>query len=312
MGHGGKPKKGESAIPYVLSACVSGVMEVFLFHPVDTTAKRLMSNTQPIFSHPEKGAGTRLSEVVFAKAHGQPLGTKVRNMFPGISFGAYYKILQRTYKFGAQMILKNAMQDRFGGAFANRFGDKLGKDMISACSGSLVGLGEVALLPLDLLKIKAQTNPEALQGRGVLQIFKQEGLRNMYAGWNWTALRNMPGSFALFGATSFTYTWLFNTDPKKATFAQTCAGSIIGGTSSILVSSPMDVIKVRIQNKPFDDPRGGLTIIKDAIRQEGPGAFFKGLGPKVGLIGPKLFFSWTIAQYLGRAISESWEAQGKK
>lgn len=181
---------------------------------------------------------------------------------------------------------------------------------MNATSGSLVGLGEVALLPLDLLKIKAQTNPESLKGRGVMEIFRQEGIRNMYAGWNWTAARNMPGSFALFGATSFTYSWLFNTEPHNATFGQTVIGSVIGGTSSIVVSSPMDVIKVRIQNKPFDDPRTGMQVVRDAIRNEGPGAFFKGLGPKVGLIGPKLFFSWTIAQYLGRAISDAWEAKG--
>jgi hypothetical protein len=40
----------------------------------------------------------------------------------------------------------------------------------------LVGIGEVALLPLDVLKIKRQTNPEAFRNRGFLSIVKDEGL----------------------------------------------------------------------------------------------------------------------------------------
>jgi len=52
------------------------------------------------------------------------------------------------------------------------------------------------LLPLDVLKIKRQVNPEAFRGRGVLRIFAEEG-RNLYSGWGWTMARNAPGSFAV-------------------------------------------------------------------------------------------------------------------
>ena len=41
-----------------------------------------------------------------------------------------------------------------------------------ALAGSCVGIGEVALLPLDVLKIKSQTNPEVLVGRGMADLFK--------------------------------------------------------------------------------------------------------------------------------------------
>jgi hypothetical protein len=61
---------------------------------------------------------------------------------------------------------------------------------------SLIGIGEIVLLPLDVLKIKRQTNPEAFRGRGVLTIVKDEGF-GLYRGWGWTAARNAPGSFAV-------------------------------------------------------------------------------------------------------------------
>lgn len=52
------------------------------------------------------------------------------------------------------------------------------------------------LLPLDVLKIKRQVNPEAFRGRGVVRIFLEEGT-TLYRGWGWTMARNAPGSFAV-------------------------------------------------------------------------------------------------------------------
>lgn len=60
----------------------------------------------------------------------------------------------------------------------------------------MIGIGEIVLLPLDVLKIKRQTNPEAFRGRGVLKIVADEGF-GLYRGWGWTAARNAPGSFAV-------------------------------------------------------------------------------------------------------------------
>lgn len=86
----------------------------------------------------------------------------------------------------------------------------------SAFHISFIGVGEIVLLPLDVLKIKRQsvcfttqpwavlislhyvtrTNPEAFRGRGVMRIVADEGFA-LYRGWGWTAARNAPGSFAV-------------------------------------------------------------------------------------------------------------------
>lgn len=60
-----------------------------------------------------------------------------------------------------------------GRTFHSLFGDKYAKPMMHSVAGSLIGVGEVLLLPLDVLKIKAQTNPDALKGRGLLDLAKQ-------------------------------------------------------------------------------------------------------------------------------------------
>jgi hypothetical protein len=100
------------------------------------------------------------------------------------------------YKFGGQPYFNELINRHFRTSFNNTFGERKGKLMMQACAGSLTGIGEVVLLPLDVLKIKRQVNPEAFRGRGVFRIFAEEGF-NLYRGWGWTMARNAPGSFAV-------------------------------------------------------------------------------------------------------------------
>ena len=57
---------------------------------------------------------------------------------------------------------------------------------------SLFRISSVVLLPLDALKVKAQTSPEQLHGRGVVDIFRKEGF-GLYRGAGLTVMRNAPG-----------------------------------------------------------------------------------------------------------------------
>lgn len=169
---------------------------------------------------------------------------------------------------------------------------------MSATAGSMIGIGEIVLLPLDVLKIKRQTNPEAFKGRGFFKIIADEGFA-LYRGWGWTAARNAPGSFALFGGNAFAKEYLFKlSDYSSATWTQNFVASIFGASASLIVSAPLDVIKTRIQNKNFENPESGFTILKNMARNEGPTAFFKGLIPKLLTTGPKLVFSFALAQSL--------------
>merc|ERR1712232_685528 len=135
-------------------------------------------------------------------------------------------------------------------------------------------------------------------GRGVVEILMKEG-RALYSGAGWTAARNAPGSFALFGGSSFVHHTLFGLEKTTdATFFQNFCASIGGAVASITVAAPLDVVKTRIQNRPFDAPESGLRIIGHIVKNEGMSAFFKGLTPKIIVVGPKLIFSFTIAQTL--------------
>lgn len=234
--------KKESGVARLLGSGSAGVAELAVFHPVDTIAKRLMSNQGKIASVPQ------LNTVIFKEYAAKPLGRKFLSLFPGLGYAAGYKVSQRIYKYGGQPFVRDYLATHHGGKFDRAFGKGSGKAILHATAGSLIGIGEIVLLPLDVLKIKRQTNPEAFRGRGLFKIISDEGF-GLYRGWGWTAARNAPGSFALFGGSAFAKEMLGLTDYNAATWGQNFIASIAGASSSLVVSAPLDVIKTRIQNK---------------------------------------------------------------
>ena len=114
----------------IIGSAVAGVSELALFHPVDTVAKRLMSTwvlnacsegyvslidiseflffpvgseTQLITLSSPAQTAANLNTAIFRNSAAESLGQKAVSLFPGIGFGAAYKILQRVYKFGGQV-----------------------------------------------------------------------------------------------------------------------------------------------------------------------------------------------------------------
>lgn len=72
----------------------------------------------------------------------------------------------------------------------------------------------------------------------------------------------------------------------------------MGAVLSIVITNPLDVVKTRVQNRNFDNPESGLSIVSRMVKNEGMGSFFKGVIPKTSMVGPKLIFSFTVAQSL--------------
>jgi hypothetical protein len=243
------------------------------------------------------------------------------------------QVLQRIYKYGGQPFARDILAQNYGTSFDRTFGQGNGKAILHATAGrwatagqwllpltkrSLIGIGEIVLLPLDVLKIKRQTNPEAFRGRGLFKIVRDEGF-GLYRGWGWTAARNAPGSFAvspppiafirwrgqLFGGSAAAKQYLYKLeDYNKATWGQNFVASIAGASASLIVSAPLDVIKTRIQNRNFENPESGWRILTSMARNEGASAFFKGLVPKLLMTGPKLVFSFWLAQTLIPAFNK--------
>lgn len=69
----------ESAQARLLGSGTSGIAELLVFHPVDTVAKRLMSNKQ---------TGISMTQIVFKDKATASVGTKFLSLFPGLGYAA--------------------------------------------------------------------------------------------------------------------------------------------------------------------------------------------------------------------------------
>ncbi len=297
VAHGDNSGKKSQGMARFAGSGIAGLCELSLFHPVDTIAKRLMNNKGSFCKENYKS-------ILFQKAADGSTFVKYKSLFGGFGYGALYKVSQRIYKFGGQPVLNDFMQrtvfksTSIDGALSNS--DKFWSN---AVSGAILGAFEVVLLPLDTMKIKAQTNPAICQ-RGLISLVRQEGLASLYAGASYTAARNVCGSFMLFGVNSYVKSVMSSGDPHKhPSLFQLTVSSTAGSVSSILISCPLDVVKTRIQSGSHAG-LSGVAIIKNMYHQEGVGGFFKGAIPKVAVVGPKLIFSFTLAQYLIGLFSE--------
>jgi hypothetical protein len=274
---------------------IAGLCELTLFHPVDTMAKRLMNSQENL-------SRENYRNILFQKSANEGPLRKYSSLFGGFGYGALYKVSQRIYKFGGQPILNDFLTRTVFNS-PNGTSSKATKFWSNAISGALMGACEIVLLPFDVMKIKSQTNPE-IRKIGLSGLVKQEGIAGLYAGASYTAARNVCGSFMLFGVNSYVKsTFAEDKASSKPSLLHLAISSTAGSVSAILISCPLDVVKTRIQSGSHAGLSGSI-IIKNIYKQEGFGGFFKGAVPKVAVVGPKLIFSFTLAQYLIHRFSQ--------
>ena len=245
----GHKKESQSplSLSHSTSAAIAATFEVGFFHPLDTVQKRLMKNTAPIYdtSLPFSKNAFNAINVSFKDPSSQRI-----SLYPGILPAISYKPL-----------LEGALREHLFPASATFWP--------AAISGAMMGAGEVIFLPLDIYKIRKQTGSH------------DQGIS--YRGIGTTMIRNTGGSFALFGVPAWIQTTYFQ--ESKATHAQRIGTQFLGAVTSLVVSSPLDVVKTRMQADL--NSKGAWSIAMD-IAKKNPSQFFKAIGPKIAGQGTKL------------------------
>jgi len=109
----------------------AGISELIIFHPVDTIAKRLMSNQSRVSSIAQFNA------VIFRDlaAPSTSYSKRFFSLFPGLGFAAAYKVLQRVYKYGGQPFVRDYLAVNHGDKFDGAFGKGTGKAIMHATAG---------------------------------------------------------------------------------------------------------------------------------------------------------------------------------
>lgn len=96
-----KDFKKESNAARILGSGSAGIAELAIFHPVDTIAKRLMSNEGKI--DPSK-----LNKVIFKDKANATVAKKFTSLFPGLGYAAGYKV-RRHRRMGNRELCLNLL-----------------------------------------------------------------------------------------------------------------------------------------------------------------------------------------------------------
>lgn len=144
--------------------------------------------------------------------------------------------------------------------------------------------------PLDLVKVRLQTQPHAGTRLGMGQMFahvyRENGFRGLYKGLTAAQLRQLTYSMTRFGVYDFLKERVTGNTPRE----QPGVGTLIlisslSGFLGGIVGNPADVLNVRMQHDaalPAADRRNYRHAIDGLIRvtrEEGVGSLFRGVWP---------------------------------
>eukprot|EP00262_Sarcandra_glabra_P000469 TRINITY_DN10552_c0_g1_i1.p1 TRINITY_DN10552_c0_g1~~TRINITY_DN10552_c0_g1_i1.p1 ORF type:complete len:358 (-),score=58.25 TRINITY_DN10552_c0_g1_i1:152-1111(-) len=141
-------------------------------------------------------------------------------------------------------------------------------------------------VPTEVVKQRMQTGQFASAPDAVRLIFAKEGFKGLYAGYGSFLLRDLPFDaiqFCIYEQLRIGYKLAAQrdlNDPENAVIGA-FAGAITGA-----ITTPLDVIKTRLMTQgPVNQYKGIFDCVQTIVREEGPPALLKGIGPRVLWIG---------------------------
>ena len=157
-------------------------------------------------------------------------------------------------------------------------------------------VGEVAgcavRVPTEVVKQRAQ----ALQARSSWEALRQilarrkevggtlKVCKELYRGWSITVAREVPFTIVQFPLWEALKAWRRRTTGREgiAGWESGLAGSVSGAVAAG-ATTPLDVLKTRLMLSR--EKVGARVMLRRILRENGVGAFFKGIGPRVLWIG---------------------------
>ncbi|XP_038886539.1 S-adenosylmethionine carrier 1, chloroplastic/mitochondrial-like [Benincasa hispida] len=141
-------------------------------------------------------------------------------------------------------------------------------------------------VPTEVVKQRMQTSHFASASNAVHVIVSREGLKGLYAGYGSFLLRDLPFDaiqFCIYEQLRIGYKLAAQRDPNDP------ENAIIGAFSGAVtgsITTPFDVIKTRLMVQGSNSQYQGIQdCCRTIMKEEGPRAFLKGIGPRVLWIG---------------------------
>jgi len=166
-----------------------------------------------------------------------------------------------------------------------------------AASASAEFFADIALAPMEAVKVRIQTSPGFADNMrdGVSKLMKTEGLAGFYKGLSPLWMRQIPYTMMKFACFERTVELIYsNVVPKPRAdctkgeqLVVTFAAGYIAGVFCAVVSHPADTVVSKLNND------AGSTALS-AAKELGMKGLWKGLGPRIVMIGTLTALQWFI------------------
>jgi solute carrier family 25 phosphate transporter 3 len=166
-----------------------------------------------------------------------------------------------------------------------------------AASASAEFFADIGLAPFEAVKVRIQTNPGFANTlrEGFPKIMREEGLGGFYKGLVPLWGRQIPYTMVKFACFERTvealYQYVVPKPREQCSKAEqltvTFAAGYIAGVFCAVVSHPADTIVSKLNNEK------GLTV-GAAVKRVGFGGLWKGLGPRIIMVGTLTALQWFI------------------
>ncbi|KAJ3101589.1 carnitine transporter [Phlyctochytrium planicorne] len=269
-----------------LSGGFGGIANVLAGHPFDTLKVRLQTSNQ------YKGLADCFRQTVAKEGL---LGLYKGMTSPLIGVTPMFALSFWSYDLGQRLVWW---------ATPGRKSKDLSMTEFAVAGGFSAIPTTIVTTPMERIKVVMQTQDQVQGGVKYKNMFdagkgmlKEGGIGGLYRGTVATLARDIPGSAAYFVAYEYFYRLLRGNGDSVSVGAVLFSGGM-AGVAMWSIAIPPDVIKSRIQSSPAGTYKGFFDCAIKMVRNEGPGALFKGLGPALLRAFPA-----NAAGFLGRAAS---------
>ena len=209
--------------------------------------------------------------------------------------------MQGACKFGFYEYFKKTFADMAGEEFANK-----NRTLIyMTASASAEVIADVALCPMEALKVRMQTSTEPFANStaaGFSKILKTEGVSGFYKGLTPLWLRQVPYTVMKFSAFEKCVEAIYThglSKPKHhynkmEQLGVTFVAGYWAGIFCALVSHPADTVVSKLNNVEKKAGQGTLGAIGGILKEVGFRGIWTGLGARIVMIGTLTALQWFI------------------
>ncbi|KAK0543831.1 hypothetical protein OC846_006276 [Tilletia horrida] len=185
----------------------------------------------------------------------------------------------------------------------------------AALAGTIAGVignpAEIVLVRMcsDLNRPPAQRFNYSNALTGLVTIGRTEGLGTLFLGLGPNVVRSVVMNVAQLGSFDLFKGLLQGAGVPEGS-ALTFAASFAAGTTATTLCAPVDVIKSRVQNSKSGE--GVLTVIRNAVKADGPAVFLRGWTPAWIRLQPQTTLIYFFLTYFQGIIDKQRAAAARK